>query len=451
MNNRLSFTKDALSRIPLPAEGQRATYHDTKAPGLQLRVSHTGIKTFSLYRRTKAGAPERITLGRFPAMTVEQARKSAMELNAEIEAGSSPAEVKRSARAELTFAEAVELFLVGKRKRDGTPIGDKTRKDYRDLLRLHLDALKHRKLSAIERTEIKAIHTKVTKRSPAQADKCVALVSAVFAFLRDMEHYDGPNPAERVKKNPPAQRDRFLQADELPSFFRALGEVPNPVMRDFFLLALMTGARRSNVCAMRWPHIDLDAGIWRLAMTKNGTPQNVALSPEAVMILQARKDEAGGTGFVFPGSGKTGHMVEPKGSWATVLRRASMYRLQDAMQLDERARAGVEALLCKGMDRAERHLSELAAAAGINPDDYSVTDVRIHDLRRTLGSWQARTGASLSVIGKSLNHKTHQATAIYARLDLDPVRQSVNTATAAIMEAARLKPSADVIPLKRTA
>jgi integrase len=76
-------------------------------------------------------------------------------------------------------------------------------------------------------------------------------------------------------------------------------------------------------------------------------------------------------------------------------------------------------------------------------------DLRIHDLRRTLGSWQAKTGASLSIIGKSLNHKTHQATAIYARLDLDPVRQSVNTATSAMLEAAGLKGGAQVVPIKK--
>jgi integrase len=75
----------------------------------------------------------------------------------------------------------------------------------------------------------------------------------------------------------------------------------------------------------------------------------------------------------------------------------------------------------------------------------------LHDLRRTLGSWQARTGASLAIIGKSLNHKSQQATAIYARLDLDPVRQSVNTATAAMFEAARLKEGAEVLPIKRGA
>lgn len=78
-----------------------------------------------------------------------------------------------------------------------------------------------------------------------------------------------------------------------------------------------------------------------------------------------------------------------------------------------------------------------------------MTDLRIHDLRRTLGSWQAKTGASMAIIGKSLNHKTHQATAIYAHLDLDPVRQSVNTATAAMLEAAGLKEGAQVLPLPK--
>lgn len=58
-------------------------------------------------------------------------------------------------------------------------------------------------------------------------------------------------------------------------------------------------------------------------------------------------------------------------------------------------------------------------------------------LRRTLGSWQTRAGASLSVIGKSLGHKSQQATAIYARLDLDPLRTSVEQATAAMVEAAK--------------
>ena len=68
----------------------------------------------------------------------------------------------------------------------------------------------------------------------------------------------------------------------------------------------------------------------------------------------------------------------------------------------------------------------VAKQAGINIDDVRIQNLRIHDLRRTLGSWQAKTGASMAIIGKSLNHKSQQTTAIYARLDLDPVRQNAS-------------------------
>lgn len=59
-------------------------------------------------------------------------------------------------------------------------------------------------------------------------------------------------------------------------------------------------------------------------------------------------------------------------------------------------------------------------------------DIRIHDLRRTLGSWQAATGATTAIIGKSLGHKSQKATAIYARLDIDPIRGSIEKATDAM-------------------
>jgi integrase len=173
---------------------------------------------------------------------------------------------------------------------------------------------------------------------------------------------------------------------------------------DFFLLAILTGARRSNLQAMRWQDVNLERAVWTIPKTKNGLPQTIPLPPEAVAILEHRKAEAiHRETFVFPGPGKTGHLMEPKRAWDAVLK-----------------------------------------AAGIE-------DLRIHDLRRTLGSWQARQGASLAIIGKSLGHRTHQATAIYARLDLDPVRQSVESATAAMFEAGGIKESAQIIPIRRKA
>ena len=448
METRFSFSKEKLLALPLPVSGKRAIYHDTRTPGLQLRLAASGVKSFSLFRRIKGGAPERITLGRFPQMTVEQARNAAAALNAEIASGASPSAVKRAARAEPTFSDAFEVFLADKRKRDGTQISDKTKRDYRDLVRLYMDGFAGRKLSAIERVDVRNLRDRVNKKSQAQADKVVALVSAVYNHMKDHDRFAGANPAERITKNPPVERDRFIQASEMPHFFRALAEGPSETMRDFFLLALLTGLRRSNVEEMRWADVNLEEAIWRVEKTKNGTPQNVALSPEAMEVLKSRyllkspKDV-----YVFPAESASGHVEEPKNAWRRVLKLASLFSLCEILELNEKDTDAVEDLRSKGLDRALAFARGMARAKGIDPAQHEVCNLRIHDLRRTLGSWQARAGASLTIIGKSLNHKSIKATGIYARLDLDPVRQSVNTATSAMLQAAGLKEGGEVLKL----
>ena len=243
--------------------------------------------------------------------------------------------------------------------------------------------------------------------SGATVNNVRALVSSVFSRAIEWG-YVTANPVLGIKTRAKVKCDRFLQSDELPRFFQSLAVEPNPTLRDYILLALLTGARRSNLLAMRWPDIRLDEAIWRIPMTKNGTPQNVTLSPEAVAILTERREASdNGAIFVFPGTGASGHIEEPKKAVIRVM-----------------ARAGI-------------------------PYGRKVENgVTLHDLRRTLGSWQAKTGASLAIIGTSLHHLSTQATAIYARLDIDPVRAAVNTATAAMMEAAGLKKAEEMVPFK---
>jgi integrase len=69
------------------------------------------------------------------------------------------------------------------------------------------------------------------------------------------------------------------------------------------------------------------------------------------------------------------------------------------------------------------HLKNISRGWGRIRKEAGLSDVRIHDLRRTLGSWMAGTGVSLQVIGKILNHRQPSTTAIYSRLNLDPLRQ----------------------------
>lgn len=398
MGKRLKFTKLALDALSLPDPGERAVVSDEKATGLQLRFTSNGVKTFSVFRRIKGGQPERVTLGRYPDMTIEQARRKAAEVNAAIEGGANPAAAKRAHKAELTFGDLVREYIERHAKLRKRTCGDDEQR-FRQYLEKPLAA---KKLSAITRQTIAAIHSAITRAGhPAVANRVLALVSSVYGRAVEWGLTE-TNPAKGIRRNPEKNRDRFLQSDEMPHFFAALAQEPNPTIRDYFLLSLLTGARRSNVLSMRWSEVNLADAVWRIPMTKNGTPQHVTLTPEAVQILAARKEAAEPREvFVFPGQGKTKHLAEPKKGWLRVLEQAGL------------------------------------------------SDLRIHDLRRTLGSWQAKTGASLAIIGKSLNHKSQQTTAIYARLDLDPVRQSVERATAAILAAAGVNKPAKVVKFNR--
>jgi len=403
MVDRFRFGKERTEALVAPASGGRATCYDTEIPKLAVRITSAGTKSFYVVKRT---GREMVwfKLGVFPDMTAEQARKEAPKSLAAFASDQNPADVRRAQKQEPTFREMFKEY--------GERHGIKKRSWTTDqsLYANHLQSLSPRKLTTISRAMISRILSDLEREGKAGAtiNNVRALVSTIYGRAIEWG-YATANPVTGIRMRTKVKRDRFLQADELPRFFQSLAEEQNETLRDYILLALLTGARRANLLAMRWAEINLADSVWRIPDTKNGTPQNVTLCPEAVEILKARKETIAGE-FVFPGSGASGHMVEPKRAVIRVMERA-----------------------------------------GIPYGRNEANGVTLHDLRRTLGSWQARTGATLAIIGKSLNHKSQQATAIYARLDLDPVRQSVNTATAAMLEAGGMKEVAEVVRKRREA
>ena len=446
--NRIKFSDRVLRALPCPPAGERVEYTDSEVTGLRLRVSPSGIKTFTLLRRTKHGPPERLTLGRFDDIKCEQARNEAKKLIGRIAEGANPAEVKRAHNGEPTFAALFKEYI----ERHAEPKKRTWREDeqkYRDYLERPLG---RKKVSRIARADLAAIHSAITKAGhPTVANRVKDLVSSIFGRAIAWGYLDS-NPAKGIEDNAEKSRERFLQPGELPRLFVALDGEPNAAFRDYFLLALLTGARRDNVRAMRWADLDLERGEWVIPMTKNGDPQRVPLVPEAVTIIKARKEAAADDArFVFPAArddSKHGHMSGERKAWLRLLDR------DEAAQLRARIEAkGAKADASEAESSAAelRRLRTVAKRLKINTDGARLDDIRIHDLRRTMGSWQARTGASLAIIGKSLGHKSQQATAVYARLDLDPIRDAMETAASAMWRAGNQKPSADVLPLKKRA
>jgi len=395
---KIAFSKTRLETLPIPERG-RVYYTDSQTAGLTVCVTDTGAKTFYLVKKVDART-QFLRLGRFPnALTVEQARKLAASYNVAIAGGHDPQEAKRARREEATFAELWtywETYCQG-RKKPVSIAGD--RQKYEAYLK---DWAGHR-LSGITHQDVAALHSRMgANNGPYQANRVLSLVKSMFNKAGALG-WKGENPARGIERFSETARDRFLTPEELPAFFKALHEEPNPILQAFFLLALLTGARRGNLVAMRWEEISWELRQWRIPNTKAGMAVVVPLSPPAMQILQQLKGQAKtDCPWVFPARrGESGHIKDPIPAWRKLLQRAGL------------------------------------------------KDLRIHDLRRSLGSWQALCGASLPIIGKSLGHTRPETTAIYARLLLDPVRESVERAGAAMIEAGKAKDGTNAMPTRR--
>jgi len=379
---KISFTMARLERLEPPAKG-RIYVHDTACPGLCLCVTASGAKNFYLYR-WHDGRPAQIRIAAFPALNVEKARERARDLLAKLAAGVDVQAAKRARREEATIATLWKHWeAVAKPRKRSWKEDERQYKAF-------LEAWACRRLSSVRKTDVQALHAKVGRENGSYAaNRMLALLKTMFNRAGDVG-YRGENPAAGVEKFPEVSRDRFLQAEELRAFFVSLA-AEDEMWQAFFLTALLTGARRANVQAMRWDAIDLDRGLWLIpaADAKAGKPLVVPLSPQAVALLQSHREAVKESPWVFPGRRRNGkHLTEPKGAWKRICARAGL------------------------------------------------SDCRPHDLRRSLGSWMAISGSSLPIVGKALGHTRAASTQVYARLTIDPVKAAVTTAADAMLTAA---------------
>jgi integrase len=377
--NNINFTKQVLLSIK-PILGSRLIYHDTNEKGLSLYVTSNGVKTFFVRRRIN-GVDEKIVLGHFPDLSIEQARKLALKNKGKIAIGINPNNNKKKLKQEMDLKELFNEFMCRYARHH-----KKTYKYDENQFNRYLSLWKNKKLSTIQKHDIQKLHAKIKEEHGLySANRLLSLLKTLFNKAIEWG-WDGTNPTIGTKKFREKSRDRFLQAEELPKFFKALNKETSKTIKDFIYILFFTGARKTNVLAMRWDEIDFKKKVWKIPETKNGEPLMVPLVDEAIVVLKERKKEILSE-WVFPSTtSKSGHLVEIKRVWHNLLDKA-----------------GIE-------------------------------NFRIHDLRRTLGSYQAITGASLQIIGKSLGHKSQQATQVYSKLNDDPVRASMIKAIKVIMD-----------------
>jgi len=347
---------------------------DTEVPGLGLRITKTGAKSFILKTRIGGGrsAPVRKpTLGKVGDLTLDQARVKAREWKVLASDGIDPSRHKEEIGRTISDLCSEYLTVHAPRKRSAKD--DRTKIDQYILPRIGRMLVKDTSYVDVER-----LH-RAMKKTPYAANRTLALISKMFSLAMKWEWTDR-NPAIGIERYPEEKRERFLSPAEIGRLSQALSDYVEAAARpseavkaaDAFRMLMLTGARRSEVLTSTWDMFDLVEGVWNKpsSHTKQKKKHRIPLSPPAIQLLLKIKDRSDDPTYVFPSrrGSKTPHLSELKKGWAKV---------------------------CK--------LAELE-------------NLRIHDLRHTYASVLVSGGASLPLIGALLGHTQVQTTQRYAHL-----------------------------------
>lgn len=383
---KLNFTKRALAALEVPNGAKRIIVFDSNTQGLGFVVFPSGVRSF-FHRRFANGVAERTTIGRFENFSIEQARGKAAELNAKLaqwkSAGSEgPSPLANVERAQATFSDLLDAYI-----RDHVKLHANNPKSAEQNLRWmakkYFHAWMGRRIDSIRIEDVLSRRNELGQKRRYQANRIVQMVKALFSWSAGrkdgkVNFWPVANPARDIELYAEEKRRRFLQPDELANFNHELRREAHRDLHDFLVLTLATGARKSNVFAMRWTDISFERANWHIPVSKSGEGYDVALTPAAIKVIRRRRAETPDDAeFVFPSYGTSGHLTDLKKQWDKFRRRAG------------------------------------------------IPDVRIHDLRRTKGSYMAIGGVSLQQIGAVLGHRSLGSTEIYARLHQESLRQAI--------------------------
>jgi integrase len=375
-----AITDQALKRIA-PASGKRVELWDAYVLGFGYRATQKGSGSFFVMYRL-GGKQRRQTIGRYPAMSLEQARAVAQDTLRKVRGGTDPAEelarqieAERERKARTISLAIADFLAVYPRYRPSTRAQVK-----RLFNREVVPELGDKPVSAVARKDIARVINLVADRgSPIMANRLFAYLQAFFGWLVDRGDLDTTPFTNLHKPSPEHSRDRVLTDAELGAVWKAAEGMGYPFGRVVQLL-ILTAQRRDEVGSMRRADIDTAERLWTLPRekTKSDRTHRVPLSPLATQIidkLPARDDV-----LLFPPSRrlKKDDSARHISGWSALKRT-----------LDEKAQAQFRAMA-------------VAPAAG----HAVIAPWTLHDLRRTVASGMAARGVAPHIVERLLNHST---------------------------------------------
>ncbi len=374
--------EDFVYQGPPPRRDARC---DDEIAGFGIRIYPSGKKSFILSYRVHH-RKRQLTLGDFGILTLDQARKRARQELGKIIGGHDPLEQRQHSAKVQTLKSLCEIYLSRYAK-----VHKKTwQEDQRRLQRHIIPRWGNLNLTSLKRRDLTDLHTSLGTKAPYEANRLLRLLSKLFELAKQWGLIDEahPNPARNIQLYKEHKRDRWITPEELPRLIEALEREPNTFARYALWMYLLTGARKSELLQAQWTDIGWERKELRLPHTKAGRIHYIPLSTAACELLQTLP-RLSDNPYLFPGHIKGKPLVNITKPWKRVCQQAQL------------------------------------------------NNVRLHDLRRTVGSWLAQSGKSLHLIGKILNHSNPSTTAIYARFSQDQGRQALEEYSEKVLASSR--------------
>ncbi|MDQ8039126.1 MAG: integrase arm-type DNA-binding domain-containing protein [Rickettsiella sp.] len=331
----MKITKLAVDKLPIPSVVKAGVtaqkrYYDDVMKGFGVRVTSGGSKAFFVEKLIN-GKLSRITLGRYPELTVEMARREAQKVLGQIAMGLDPLAEKRSSKLkEITLEKIFNDYLEARKS-----LKPKTIYDYKRSMELAFKKWRHVPFTFITKEEVVKQHTFLGKKhGAAYADQAMAILRALFNFA-SVQYEDSQgrsliseNPVKRLSQTRAwfrvGKRTTYIKSHELAAWYQGAMSLSNTTLRDYLILVVMTGLRRQEAARLKWEQVDFRDKTITITDTKNHQDHTLPLSDYLYTLLANRKQSAINA-YVFPGSGAGGYIIEPRKQMVKVVKSSGVH------------------------------------------------------------------------------------------------------------------------------
>ncbi|MFA6163280.1 MAG: integrase family protein [Methylobacter sp.] len=306
MAEKINFTQDRIRNLPVPEQG-RVDYHDSGCPKLTCRVSSTGIKSFVLLKWNGKNT-QRITLGKFPDLSVNHARELSRQGLSDMATGINPTEEKRKQRLRgITLQELLDKYLA-----DKTDLREASVYDYTQKINQGFSDWLNKPINEITRDMILARRRQLTGGRDNKLRVLRLLMHYAVKTLKALDE----NPVNVLTDGklwtPPTRKKRMIPSDNLKVWYNAVLNLENEKAKVYLLILLHTGLRDQDVRYLEWADIDFKSDCLLARDTKNKTDFTAYIAPQIKPYLRSLQALTGDTRYLFPGDSKDGVMNIPR-------------------------------------------------------------------------------------------------------------------------------------------